>query len=67
LAGIIVYNNKGSTNLTNHLVKISVFLWDDSEKKSGDSRALRTRPSEVANHSQPPLSTDLDIAVKIFL
>jgi hypothetical protein len=31
LAGIIVYNNKGSTNLTNHFVKISVFLWDDSE------------------------------------
>jgi hypothetical protein len=31
LAGIIVCNNKGSTNLTNHLVKISVFLWDDSD------------------------------------
>jgi hypothetical protein len=30
LAGIIVYNNKGSTNLTNHFVKISFFLWDDS-------------------------------------
>ena len=31
LVGIIVYNNKGSTNLTNHLIKFFVFLWDDSE------------------------------------
>jgi pectate lyase len=31
IVGIIVYNNKGSTNLINHLVKIFVFLWDDSE------------------------------------
>jgi hypothetical protein len=31
IVGIIVYNNKGSTNLINHFVKIFVFLWDDSE------------------------------------
>jgi uncharacterized membrane protein len=31
MVGIIVYNNKGSTNLINLLVKIFVFLWDDSE------------------------------------